>query len=295
MDKLLENAEARQALVALTVVALTVLAKWVKSKFSHADLVNEWWCYLYPAVKEAVQKAKRGDALQDIEQDALAGFASEFRENEGREPSAGLLAAAEEEIWRRIVGAGNCPPVRNCKRREHEKEGFDQGTGEGQGQGGRAPHQGEGERRPGRSCPRRKERRGKMKVLMMMAALAAVLMAGCQTADPSSRSNKASYGDITVCESTGVTITLGDGLVADASGGGDTQSNTPTQTTDVKPEVAAAWAGGSAGTGGGAPQSGIVGEALSKLMGLIGGTSSAKLTPQEARAVRDCVDGNCEL
>ena len=101
----------------------------------------------------------------------------------------------------------------------------------------------------------------------------------------------ASVGGVVV-NSSGVTLTVGDGLIASADGGGDTQSNSPTQTTDTKPEVAVGLGGGSAGTGGSPASSGIVGEALSKLMGIFGG-SGEKLTQQEAAAIKDCADGNC--
>jgi len=129
--------------------------------------------------------------------------------------------------------------------------------------------------------------------------VSAFLFTGCQTADPASRSNRTSYRDIRAeinGTSNTLTITVGDGLYASADGGGDTQSNTPTQTTDTKPEVAVGVGGGSAGTGGAAPQSGIVGAALEKLMGILGGTAPAgtKLSAEEAAAITDCVGGACE-
>ena len=133
-----------------------------------------------------------------------------------------------------------------------------------------------------------------MKRIMLLLS-AAALIGGCQTADPASRSNRASYRDI-VAEINGssnvITVTVGDGLYASADGGGDAQHNTPTQTTDTKPEVAVGVGGGSAGTGGAAPSSGIVGEALEKLMGIIGG-SGETLTAEEAKAVADCAPGRC--
>ena len=143
---------------------------------------------------------------------------------------------------------------------------------------------------------------GKMKGGAKAAAKIGVLLltgfalAGCQSADPSSRSNRAAYRDIyaTVNGSgNSVTVEVGDGLYASADGGGDKVKSSPVQTTDIKPEVAAAWAGGSAGTGGAKPSSGIVGEALNKLMGILGGDSTAKLTADEASAIKDCIDGNC--
>lgn len=126
----------------------------------------------------------------------------------------------------------------------------------------------------------------------------ALIFAGCQTADPASRSNRTSYRDIRAeingC-SNSLTITVGDGLYASADGGGDAMEATATQTTDTKPEVAVGVGGGSAGTGGAAPQSGIVGAALEKLMGILGGTAPAgtKLSAEEAAAITDCVGGLC--
>lgn len=127
---------------------------------------------------------------------------------------------------------------------------------------------------------------------------ASTLLSGCQTADPASRSNRTSYRDIRAeinGTSNTLTITVGDGLYASADGGGDALENTPTQTTDTKPEVAVGVGGGSAGTGGAAPQSGIVGAALEKLMSILGGTAPAgtKLSTEEAAAINDCVGGLC--
>jgi len=125
-----------------------------------------------------------------------------------------------------------------------------------------------------------------------------MLLSGCQTADPASRSNRTSYRDIRAeingCGNT-LTVTVGDGLYASADGGGDAMEATATQTTDTKPEVAVGVGGGSAGTGGAAPQSGIVGAALEKLMGILGGTAApgTKLTADEAAAISDCVGGLC--
>ncbi len=135
-----------------------------------------------------------------------------------------------------------------------------------------------------------------MKVLSMMICAGVLLYAGCQSADPASRSNRTAYRDI-YAELNGssnvVNISVGDGLYADASGGGDSQENTATQTTDTKPEVAVGLGGGSAGTGGASPTSGIVGEALNKLMAYLGGNKSSTLTTEEAAALTQCVEGAC--
>lgn len=133
-----------------------------------------------------------------------------------------------------------------------------------------------------------------MKRVMLMLA-AAALIGGCQTADPASRSNRTAYRDIRVdvngCSNT-VNMTVGDGLYASADGGGDTQSNTPTQTTDTKPEVAVGVGGGSAGTGGASPQSGLTDKIVAALKsaGIIGDGE----TEAAAKAVSDaCADGSC--
>jgi hypothetical protein len=87
-----------------------------------------------------------------------------------------------------------------------------------------------------------------------------------------------------------VTIDIGDGVYADASGGGDTQETTPTQTTDTKPEVAVGVGGGSAGTGGGSQESGLTAKLWSALKGIIpAGSEAAAKTAIEAA----CADGNC--
>jgi hypothetical protein len=120
---------------------------------------------------------------------------------------------------------------------------------------------------------------------------------GCQTADPASRSNTATYGDleprITINGSSNYVhfaMTIGDGVIASADGGGDTQSNTPTQTTDTKPEIAVGVGGGSAGTGGGSQESGLTAKLWSALKGFIpAGSETAAKTAIEAA----CTDGNC--
>ena len=142
-------------------------------------------------------------------------------------------------------------------------------------------------------------KRGKMKGGAAVTALAllGLALAGCQSADPASRSNRTAYRDIYATvngASNTVTLTVGDGTYASADGGGDKVKSSPTQTTDTKPEVAVGVGGGSAGTGGAKPASGIAGEALNKLMGILGGDGS-KLTAQEAAAIKDCADGACSV
>jgi hypothetical protein len=96
------------------------------------------------------------------------------------------------------------------------------------------------------------------------ALLVIALATGCQNADPASRSNRAEYGSFEpyiVIEGNSntvhVTIRVGDGVYASADGGGDSLENTPTQTTDTKPEVAVGVGGGTAGTGSAATSTGL--------------------------------------
>jgi len=109
------------------------------------------------------------------------------------------------------------------------------------------------------------EKRGKMKAkkakLKGAAAsaccvLAALALSGCQSADPASRANRAEYGQIApgititgASNTVSVSVTIGDGVYASADGGGDTQSNTPTQTTDTRPDIAVGVGGSTAATG----------------------------------------------
>lgn len=143
--------------------------------------------------------------------------------------------------------------------------------------------------------------KGVTKTAPGVATLLAVMMfAGCQTADPASRSNRASYGDleprITINGSSNTVsfaMTIGDGVLASADGGGDTQSNSPVQTTDTKPEVAVGVGGGSAGTGGGSQETGPTAAVLYALKGL-----GNLITPENEKAVTEavsaaCKDGNC--
>jgi len=140
--------------------------------------------------------------------------------------------------------------------------------------------------------------KGKVAVAGAVACLA-VLLAGCQTADPASRSNQAGYGDFIpkiniegASNVVNVAITVGDGVYASADGGGDKLTNTPTQTTDTKPEVAVGVGGGSAGTGGGSPTSGLTDTILNALkgLGLVTGSNEAAVKTAVDAA---CTDGNC--
>lgn len=129
----------------------------------------------------------------------------------------------------------------------------------------------------------------------LAVALALGLLAGCQTADPASRSNRTQYRDIVAKiegSSNTVTISVGDGLYASADGGGDAQHNTPTQTTDTKPEVAVGVGGGSAGTGGAATTAGLTDKIMAALksLGLVGAENESAVSNAVSTA---CADGSC--
>ena len=83
-------------------------------------------------------------------------------------------------------------------------------------------------------------------------ALCGALLTGCMDTNPASRQNSNAFGDIeptvkvvlgeyAVSNTVAVTVntTLGDGVLAsaDSAGSTETQTATPTQTTDVKPDV----------------------------------------------------------
>lgn len=126
------------------------------------------------------------------------------------------------------------------------------------------------------------------------AALLAMLavFAGCATSDPSSRSTKAEYGDITVkfdraCSNV-VTITIGDGAIASADSAGSTETTTatPTNTTDIKPQTDVNTTGGRTA---GVLES-IVGAFGTWLATPSGKEAAAKC---EGGSCSPCADGNC--
>ena len=144
--------------------------------------------------------------------------------------------------------------------------------------------------------------KGVVKTAATATALVAVMMlSGCQTTDPASRSNRAEYGDICPhidingsSNVVSVTNIVGDGVYASADGGGDSQATTPTQTTDVKPDIKAA-------VGAGATASGAAGnnpEMITSFIGMVSGWLSANkgvtLTePEKASLTAACSDGSC--
>jgi hypothetical protein len=139
------------------------------------------------------------------------------------------------------------------------------------------------------------------------AILAMVLLAGCQETIPSARSNQAGYGDFEPSivlngSSNNVTlnITIGDGVYADASGGGDSQTASPVQTTDVKPDIKAAVGAGATASGAAGNNPDFMSNAVNAVYGWLGLNKGVTLTDAEkasatAAAKAACTDGSCAL
>jgi hypothetical protein len=137
------------------------------------------------------------------------------------------------------------------------------------------------------------------------ALLAMALLSGCQDLTPASRANDASYGDqepsIVINGSSNTvnfTLTIGDGIYADASGGGDTQTASPVQTTDIKPDIKAAVGAGATASGGGGNNPDFMSTAANALFGWLGLNKGVTLTDSEkaaatAAAKAACTDGSC--
>lgn len=130
-----------------------------------------------------------------------------------------------------------------------------------------------------------------------MSASVAVILAicGCQQLIPATRSNHTSYDDLVRIEAGGhvdsISITIGDGTLASADGGGDSQSNTPTQT--ISPQTQLSYG---IGTGGGSTWGDFFGS-MATLFGYKGAAAASTATPAAtatpATATADCVGGNC--
>lgn len=78
----------------------------------------------------------------------------------------------------------------------------------------------------------------------LLALLSLASLMGCMDTNPASRQTYSTYGDIVVKigeAATGnvVRVTIGDGAIAsaDSAGSTETQTTSPTQTTDVKPDI----------------------------------------------------------
>jgi hypothetical protein len=131
--------------------------------------------------------------------------------------------------------------------------------------------------------------------------LAMVILAGCQNTDPASRSNKAEYGDIAPriviegCSNVvSVTNIVGDGVYASADGGGDSQATTPTQTTDVKPDIKAAVGAGATASGAAGNNPEMITSFISMVSGWLSANKGVTLTePEKASLTAACADGSC--
>jgi hypothetical protein len=131
--------------------------------------------------------------------------------------------------------------------------------------------------------------------------LAMAILAGCQNTDPASRSNKAEYGDIAPriviegCSNVvSVTNIVGDGVYASADGGGDSQATSPTQTTDVKPDIKVAVGAGSTASGAAGNNPDMISNFVNMFSGWLGTNKGVTLTePEKASLSAACADGSC--
>ena len=126
------------------------------------------------------------------------------------------------------------------------------------------------------------------------AIYSAAALCGCATSDPASRATSATYGDIVVkadnSSNVTVRVTLGDGAIAsaDSSGSTETMTATPTNTTDIKPDVDVNTTGGrTAGV-----LETAVSAGASALVGALKGSGAATSTASTASG--ECADGSCE-
>ena len=133
-------------------------------------------------------------------------------------------------------------------------------------------------------------------ILLTLGMIYAICaLCGCATSDPASRATSATYGDIVVkadnSSNVTVRVTLGDGAIAsaDSSGSTETMTATPTNTTDIKPDVDVNTTGGRT--------AGVLETAISAgASALVGSLTSDKSSESEttSSASAECADGSCE-
>jgi len=131
--------------------------------------------------------------------------------------------------------------------------------------------------------------------------LALMFLAGCQDTNPASRSNEAGYGDFEPSvvingssNSVTVRVAVGDGVYAKADGGGDSQATSPTQTTDVKPDIKVAVGAGSTATGAAGNNPDMISNFVNMFSGWLGTNKGVTLTePEKASLTAACTDGSC--
>jgi len=144
--------------------------------------------------------------------------------------------------------------------------------------------------------------KGVAKTTAAASALIAVMMlSACQTTDPASRSNRAEYGDICPridingsSNVVSVTNIVGDGVYASADGGGDSQATTPTQTTDVKPDIKAAVGAGATASGAAGNNPEMITSFISMVSGWLSTNKGVNLSDTEKASLSAaCADGSC--
>ena len=117
MTDILNNEAVQTALIALIVVALNALAQWVRSKVSYTKIVDDYWCYIYPAaeavrneVLDGLRDAKLSTSiLGQIVQRGVVQFIETYKANEGKEPTMTQLAAVNfelEDVAERAMAGG---------------------------------------------------------------------------------------------------------------------------------------------------------------------------------------------
>jgi hypothetical protein len=139
------------------------------------------------------------------------------------------------------------------------------------------------------------------KVATATAMLALMLLAGCQDTNPASRSNEAGYGDFEPSvvingssNSVTVRVAVGDGVYAKADGGGDSQATTPTQTTDVKPDIKAAVGAGATASGAAGNNPEMITGFISMVSGWLSANKGVNLSETEKASLSAaCADGSC--
>ena len=129
----------------------------------------------------------------------------------------------------------------------------------------------------------------------LVAALGVAALCGCATSDPASRATSATYGDIIVkadnSSNVTVRVTLGDGAIAsaDSSGSTETMTATPTNTTDIKPDVDVNTTGGRTA---GVLETAIAAGSSALVNAMTSDKTNESATTSSASA--ECADGSCE-
>ena len=112
IEKLLENQALQSAIIALIVVLLNSFARWVKSKVSYTDQVDEYWSYSQPVLEAAGKELMEGaikateskaDLKRRVFNYALVSFIDAYRKFENEEPSDTTQAAVADEIEQFIL------------------------------------------------------------------------------------------------------------------------------------------------------------------------------------------------